>query len=190
MTFRTIYIFRHGESTDNVNRIFSGWRDSKLASKGVKSAMLLAKKLKSKQIDIAFSSDQVRALDTLKEVLKFHKNVPVIIDARLRERDYGTLTGKSKDVFESENPRLYAVYHRSYNKGPPKGESFRMVNERVKPFIRDLIKLVKTFKVNVAISAHGNSIRPMRKYFEHLTIAQMRSLENAHDKVWAYRIKV
>ncbi|MBI4144657.1 histidine phosphatase family protein [Candidatus Woesearchaeota archaeon] len=190
MAYRTVYVFRHGESYDNIDHIFSGWRDSKLAPKGVKSAKLLARKLRNKRIDLAFSSDQTRALQTLDEVLRFHKGIPVVIDARLRERDYGALTGKSKDAFEKQNPRLYMIYHRSYTRSPPKGESFKDVNERVKPFIHDLIKLMKSFKVNVAISAHGNSIRPMRKHFEHLSIAQMRSLENAHDRYWAYRIKV
>ena len=36
-------------------------------------------------------------------------------------------------------------------------------------------------KVNVAISAHGNSMRPFRKYFEKLTIKQMMKLENLWD---------
>ncbi|MBI4150930.1 histidine phosphatase family protein [Candidatus Woesearchaeota archaeon] len=183
-----LYVFRHGESKDNINQVFSGWRDSPLAAQGKKSAKLLAKKLKSRKIDLAFSSDQVRALDTLKEVLKHHKNVPVIIDARLRERDYGDITGLRKNVFQKKNPKLYEIYHRSFTKGPPKGESFKMVLARVNPFIKDLIKIMKTWNVNVAISAHGNSIRPIRKHFETLSIHEMRTIENGHDVVWSYRV--
>lgn len=187
---RTIYLFRHSESVDNRNKIFSGWRDSKLTAKGLSQARQIARKLRHKHIDLAFTSDLTRAIQTLDEVLKFHKGVPVIVDARLRERDYGRLTGTSKVAFEKKNPKLYAIYHRSYNKGPPKGESFKDVNERVAPFIKDLLHIVKAYKVNVAISAHGNSIRPLRKHFEHLTITQMRKIENAQDKYWAYRVKV
>ncbi|HSU72239.1 MAG TPA: histidine phosphatase family protein [Candidatus Binatia bacterium] len=190
MATRTIYIFRHSESTDNKHQIFSGWRDPKLTAKGIAQAKKIAQKLKRKDINIAFTSDLTRAIQTLNEVLKFHKNVPVIVDARLRERDYGRLTGTSKTAFEKKNPKLYRVYHRSYNVGPPKGESFKQVNARVAPFIKDLLHIVKEFKVNVAISAHGNSIRPLRKHFEHLTISEMRRIENPHDKYWAYRVTV
>ena len=183
-----LYVFRHGESTDNINEIFSGGRDSKLAPQGITSARLLAKKLKNRKIGLAFSSDQSRALDTLKAVLKYHKEVPVIVDARLRERDYGNITGMRKDVFMKKNKKLYEIYHRSFTKGPPGGESFKMVLKRVNPFIKDLIAIMKAWNVNVAISAHGNSIRPIRKYFEKLSIHEMRTMENGHDVIWSYRV--
>jgi 2,3-bisphosphoglycerate-dependent phosphoglycerate mutase len=183
-----IYVVRHGESMDNINHVFSGWRDSKLAPKGKQTANLLAKRLKGKRIDLAFSSDQSRALDTAKTILKFHKGVPIIIDARLRERNYGALNGKSKDEFEKKNPKLYAIYHRSYNKAPPKGESLKMVVNRVTPFVHDLLSILKEFNCNVLISAHGNSIRGIRKYFEKLSEHKTRTIENAHDKIWHYRV--
>lgn len=187
---RTIYVVRHSQSVDNEQHIFSGWRDSPLTKCGVETAKELARQLKHKGIDLVFSSDQKRAIDTAKEILKFHKGVPMILDARLRERDYGVLTGKSKIAFQLQNPKLYAVYHRSFNKAPPKGESFQMVNRRVQPFIKDLLRVVRHWKVNVLISAHGNSIRPLRKHFEHLSIHQMRTLDNPHDKILEYKVRV
>ena len=183
-----LYVVRHAQSLDNVNHIFSGWRDSPLAPEGVAMAKTLAQRLKNKKIDLAFSSDQVRALKTAQEILKFHKGVPIIVDARLRERNYGTLTGKSKIAFQLNNPKKYAMYHRSYVIAPPDGESFRMVNVRVEPFIKDLLTIMRHWGVNVLISAHGNSIRPFRKHFERLSIRQARTLENAHDKILAYRV--
>jgi 2,3-bisphosphoglycerate-dependent phosphoglycerate mutase len=63
-----------------------------------------------------------------------------------------------------------------------------MVEKRVNVFIKDLIKKIKKDKVNVAISAHGNSMRPFRKYFENLTIKQMMKLENPWDDYFEYRI--
>jgi len=188
--YKTVYIFRHSQSVDNKNGIFSGWRDSPLTKFGISQARKIAKKLKGKKIDLAFSSDQKRALQTAHEVLKYHPDVPIIVDARLRERDYGKLTGTSKLAFQKKNPRLYEVFHRSYATPPPGGESFKMVNERVRPFIRDMLKIMKSYKVNVAISAHGNSIRPLRKHFEKLTNDQMRRIENPQDKYWTYKVKV
>ena len=190
MATRTVYIFRHAESRDNKKKIFSGWRHSPLTNKGKQQAGVVAKKLRKKRFSICFSSDQDRAIQTARIVLKYHKGVPVIVDARLRERNYGKLTGTSKVALQKKYPRKYQIWHRSYNIAPPGGESFKMVNARVRPFIKDLINIMKHFKVNVAISAHGNSIRPLRKHFEKLTISQMRKIENPHDRYWSYRVKV
>jgi len=44
-------------------------------------------------------------------------------------------------------------------------------------------------KVDVAISAHNNSIRPFRRYFENLTIKQMMALENPYDKYFDYAVE-
>ena len=190
MKYRTVYIFRHSQTYANKKGIFAGWMPSKLTPHGINQAKKIAKKLKNKKIDIAFSSDMDRAIQTLKEVLKYHKGVSILIDARLRERNYGKLTGTSKGALHKKNPRQYHIWHRSYNIPPPGGESFRMVNARVRPFIKDLLKIMKQFKVNVAISAHGNSIRPLRQHFEKLTIHQMRTIVNPHNRYWAYRVKV
>ena len=60
-----IYIFRHGQSEDNQEMIFSGWRDAKLTKKGIDQALEIADKLKDKKIDYLYSSTQSRAFDTL-----------------------------------------------------------------------------------------------------------------------------
>jgi bisphosphoglycerate-dependent phosphoglycerate mutase len=65
-----------------------------------------------------------------------------------------------------------------------------MVEKRVLAFIKDLLKFMKTNKVNVANSAHGNSMRPFRKYFEKLTIEQMMKLENPYDDYFEYEIRI
>ena len=57
-------------------------------------------------------------------------------------------------------------------------------------FLKDLIKFVKTNKVNVALSAHGNSMRPFRKYFENLTNEEMMHLENPWDNYFEYEVKL
>jgi bisphosphoglycerate-dependent phosphoglycerate mutase len=44
--------------------------------------------------------------------------------------------------------------------------------------------------VNVAVSAHGNSMRPFRKYFEKLTVKQMLEIENPYDNIFVYEVKV
>ena len=83
----------------------------------------------------------------------------------------------------------FDTIHRSYTIPPPGGESIKDVEKRVMPFVKDLVKFMKKNKVNVAISAHGNSMRPFRRYFERLSIKQMMELENPWDKHFEYNIK-
>ena len=52
LTKPVMYIFRHGQTEDNANFIFSGWRDPILTEKGKEEALVLAEKLKNKKIDI------------------------------------------------------------------------------------------------------------------------------------------
>jgi bisphosphoglycerate-dependent phosphoglycerate mutase len=49
---------------------------------------------------------------------------------------------------------------------------------------------MKKEKVNIAISAHNNSMRPFRRYFEKLTIKQMMKLENPWDNYFDYAVEV
>jgi bisphosphoglycerate-dependent phosphoglycerate mutase len=63
-----------------------------------------------------------------------------------------------------------------------------MVEKRVLVFIKDLIIIIKKERTNVVVSAHGNSMRPFRRYFEDLTIDQMMKLENPYDKYFKYII--
>jgi 2,3-bisphosphoglycerate-dependent phosphoglycerate mutase len=215
-----IWIFRHGRTFYNEKHIFTGWKDAKLSPKGLKDAEILAKKLKNKRIDLAFSSDLKRAKQTLNEVLKYHPKTKIILDKRLRERSYGKLEGKSHNQFihkeGTEDYKTLLHWHkidnlrgkekqefiksigeaelkiirRSFFVKPPGGESIQMVEKRVQNFIKDLLKLMKKEKINVAISAHGNSIRPFRKYFEHLSIEKTMKIEQSYQDFNEYTIKI
>jgi len=144
----------------------------------------------------------------------------IITDDRMIERNYGKLQGHSHKTFvEQEGEEDYEVllhehkiHHlqgkerekfekavgkaelhvirRNYSAWPPKGESIKDVEKRVMPFIKELLKKMKKEKINVAISAHGNSMRPFRKYFEKLSIIEMMELENPWDDYFDYTIDV
>jgi len=144
----------------------------------------------------------------------------VIVNDRMIERSYGKLEGKHHSGFiEREGKDDYRtllhwhkvdhltkrerdefikavgeaelkIIRRSYNHPPPGGESVKMVEDRVNKFIKDLLKFMKREKVNVAISAHGNSMRPFRKYFEKFSRDKMMKLENPFDDYFHYEIKV
>jgi len=186
-----IYLFRHGQTFYNKNKIFTGWKNSSLTSLGKKQAKTIARKLKNKKIDIAFYTSLSRSIDTLKQVLKYHPECKKTIkDDRMIERSYGSLQGTSHStIIKQYGKKQFNIWHRSYNIAPPKGESIKIVEKRVKSFIKDLLKLIKKQRVNVAISAHGNSMRPFRRYFEHFSVQKMMKLNMPYDSYFEYKVK-
>lgn len=184
-----IFLFRHGQTTDNKNHTFSGWRDdADLTSEGVEEAKRIGEELKSEPVTKAYQSDQVRSKHTLELVLNgFHKNVQVFTDPRIKERDYGDLTGLNKDELAKREPEKYQLWHRSYDVPPPNGESIKMVEERVLPFLNELKNNLKPDDV-IFISSSANAIRPMRKFFENLTNEQMISYEYTPGQIFSYEI--
>jgi 2,3-bisphosphoglycerate-dependent phosphoglycerate mutase len=185
-----LFVFRHAETTDNSNQIFSGWRDPDLTSKGLLQAKEVAQQLEQEKIDYAFASHLLRARRTLEIVLKPHLNVPVFIDDRLIERCYGMLQGKSKIEIAAERPEWFAKVHRGYDFPPPEGESLKMVEKRTLAFVVQLEGWLQKNPGNVAISCHGNSIRPIRRVFEHLSLKQMLQLENPQDQAMEYALHI
>jgi len=185
-----LFVFRHAETFDNRRGIFSGWRDSDLTSKGLAQAQKVAEQLKRYRIDYAFTSHLKRARKTLELVLEAHPSVPVFVDDRLIERCYGLLQGKSKRNVAHENPEWFAQIHRGYELAPPKGESLRMVESRVLSFLKQLRDWLGQNPGNVAISCHGNSVRPIRRVFEHLSLEQMLQFESPQDHAMIYDIRL
>ena len=142
----------------------------------------------------------------------------IIEDNRMIERSYGDFEGMSHaeflkrignqeynlrvhgDFIVDFNPKMrkkieqffseeeYKAIHRGYNVAMPDGESFSDVEKRVRSFIKDLKKFVRKNKVNVAISAHGNSIRLFRKIMENAPKEKAIKWFIPYDKVFHYKI--
>ncbi len=179
-----IYLFRHGQTTYNKEGIFTGWSDADLTDDGIRECEGIRENLKEVYPTKAFASDLKRSQKTLYIVLG-EKKPEVFIDKRIKERDYGDLTGKNKHEIEAEFPKEYPLWHRSYDVAPPNGESIKDVEKRVLSFMNDtILKLDK--KEIVFISAHGNSLRPIRRYFENMSIEEMCTFEHTPGKVYRY----
>ncbi len=188
-----MYIFRHGQSTDNAEFIFSGWRDCDITKKGVEQAEVLAPKLKDKKIGMLIASDQIRAIRTMEIAIVQNndaKKLEIMKDPRIKERGYGLLEGHSKLELYLWNEKLLHAYRRGFNIVPPEGESLKMVCIRVKEFCEEIVPIIKETDVNVAVSCHGNSIRGFRKYFEGLSDEETAHVETPLGKDYAaYVIK-
>ena len=121
MSVKIIY-FVHGTTTDNSEKLCSGWKQAKLNELGIEQAIELGKNTKY-SFDVLFSSDLVRAVDSAK--LAFPK-YQAKADKRLRECNYGLLDGKSKkDVIYEEH--IYNAF--------PQGESLKDVESRIRDFL-------------------------------------------------------
>jgi 2,3-bisphosphoglycerate-dependent phosphoglycerate mutase len=189
----TLYVFRHGQTTDNEAMVFSGWRDVDMTEKGVQQALLLADKLKDKKIDMLISSDLIRTVHTMEIAISKNENakkLEIIREPRIKERRYGDLQGTSKLLLQLENPELAHEDRRSYKAVPPNGESIEMVVKRVQEFIKEIVPKMKEFNINVAVSCHGNSIRGFRQYFENLTDEETATVESPLGQDYlAYAVK-
>lgn len=185
-----IYIFRHGETFFNRDRKFTGWVDSRLTKSGIDDAKIIAIRLKKKKFQVAFQTSLSRARDTLKQVLKFHPECKrIITDDRIIERNYGKLNGHTHlEIVEKYGSKQYDLWHRGFYNRPPGGESFADIEKRVSSFLKDLIKFMKKEKINVAISAHGNSIRLFRKIMEKAPVNEVVEWFIPYDIYYEYSI--
>lgn len=191
--YPTLYIFRHGQSVDNLSLTFSGWRDCDITEKGREQAEILAPLLKDKKISMLISSDQKRAIKTMEIAIsqnKYADKINIEREPRIKERSYGLLEGYSKLELYLWNEKLLHAFRRDFDVIPPEGESLKMVCERVAEFCNEIVPLIKQTGINVAISCHGNSIRGFRKYFEGLSDEETAHVETPLGKDYAaYTIK-
>ena len=128
MPIRITY-FVHGTTTDNEQDLATGWSPGELSELGIKQAKELGNFVSNQHFDIVFCSDLKRAIDSAE--LSFGDKYKIIPDKRLRECNYGDLTGTS---FRKIEGRL-ADY---INKPFPNGESYQDVEKRMADFLEFL----------------------------------------------------
>jgi 2,3-bisphosphoglycerate-dependent phosphoglycerate mutase len=95
-----LILVRHGQSVWNLEKKFTGWVDVDLTTNGKSEAIKAGELIKTKNIniDIYYSSFQLRAKNTLKLIKQELKDMKVSKEAwQLNERHYGALTGLNKD---------------------------------------------------------------------------------------------
>jgi len=200
-----LILVRHGQSTWNLEKRFTGWVDIDLTEKGKAEAKKAGLLIKNENIEINFyySSFQLRANNTLKIIQKVIDDKKDFVRAwQLNERHYGALTGLNKieiskkigedKVYEfrrswdikpeplnkesSYHPLNIATYKSLQKDEIPNTESLEDTYKRVVKYF-ELEILRKLENKNVLISAHGNSIRALCKKLFNLDNKQICSLE-------------
>lgn len=89
----TIYLIRHGETEENAMHILQGHLPGHLTARGKEQLITLREELGDITFDMAICSDLQRCIDSLNIVLE-NRKIPVYYTKELRERDWGSFTGK------------------------------------------------------------------------------------------------
>jgi 2,3-bisphosphoglycerate-dependent phosphoglycerate mutase len=200
-----LVLVRHGQSVWNLEKKFTGWVDVDLTENGkleaTKSGELI--KLQNINIDIFYSSFQLRAKNTLRLIKEILGEKKLSKEAwQLNERHYGALTGLNKDEMKvklgkekvhqfrrswdlrpdplDRNNPYHPINIDTYKEIPidriPDTESLKDTYERVLKFYKQEIEN-KISNNNILVSAHGNSIRALCKYLFKLDENQISKLE-------------
>src|SRR6187200_878035 len=82
----------HSTSTDNEAGIATGWLDGRLSERGKEQARELGARRGQDGVAAVFSSDSGRAAETA-AIAFGGSGIPVFLDWRLRECNYGELNG-------------------------------------------------------------------------------------------------
>jgi 2,3-bisphosphoglycerate-dependent phosphoglycerate mutase len=194
-----LVLLRHGESTWNKENRFTGWTDVDLSEKGVAEAHNAGILLKQDgyTFDIAYTSVLKRAIHTLWIALDEMDMqwLPVVKTWRLNERHYGALQGLNKaETAEKFGDEQVRIWRRSYDIQPPaltsdderypghdpryKGvsaedlpltECLKDTVNRFLPFWHETVAPALKSGKKVIIAAHGNSLRALVKYLDHIS---------------------
>ena len=194
-----LVLIRHGESEWNKANLFTGWTDVELSEKGQNEAREAGKTLLAEgyDFDVCYTSYLKRAIHTLNFALDEMDRawLPVHKSWKLNERHYGALQGLNKsetaekygedqvkiwrrsfDVApplmekdDKRNPALQEQYRAEQGENLPLGESLKDTIARVVPYFESTIAKDMKEGKRVLVTAHGNSIRALVKYFEDLT---------------------
>ena len=201
-----LVLIRHGESTWNQENRFTGWTDVDLNEKGLREAKAAGELLKKEgySFDRSFVSLLKRALRTNWMILDELDElwIPIERSWRLNERHYGSLQGLNKGETATKfGDDQVLIWRRSYDVPPPALEKnderypghdrrYKSVAEtdlpltdclkdtvdRVLPYWHSEIAPAVKRGEKVLVTAHGNTLRALVKYFDNLSEEEVLAL--------------
>ncbi len=154
---RLIFV-RHAESESNLNRLFFGAKTNiNITEHGRKQANKTAEYLRDTHIDIAYSSNLVRVIQTIKPTVS-GREIPFIITKELREIDGGKFDGISwAEIGEKYPNELYIWKNDFANSKLPDGESVEQLQERIISFVEKIVD--ENRGKTVLVATHACPIR-------------------------------
>ena len=153
-----ILLTRHGQTDWNVLKKVQGKADIELNKKGIEQAEATRDTLKNEKIDLILCSPLKRAKQTA-DIINQERNIPIIIDERVSERDFGEFEGMPNTDFD-----FNAFWSYKQNLKYDKAENIKDFFGRVYDFLES-IKNEYAGK-RILIVAHGGISIPVKCYFE------------------------
>lgn len=136
----SLFLARHGQTEFNVEGRIGG--DPHLTSKGKAQAQALALKLKHEPLDWIFTSTRIRSHETAAQVISDHSNVHTLAIPEFDELWAGDCEGMKYSEISEKMPEVTKMRHADkYNYCYPNGESYAMLNDRVKRGLRRVLFL-------------------------------------------------
>ena len=165
----------HATSVDNEAGLASGWGDPPLSDLGRRQARELGKRHRTNRLDAVFCSDLRRALETAEIALG--ERITINADARLRECDYGLMTGSSAVKIAEQRPRRVDVPF-------PEGESLRDVADRVRSLLDDLAR--DWDGKRVLVIGHNATFMSLEHLLGGRALEEVASAELVWQPGWRY----
>jgi len=195
----TLVLLRHGQSTWNLENIFTGWTDVPLSEHGRKEATIAGTLMAEEGVvlDVVHTSVLRRAIDTAAISLDAMDLgwLPVRRHWRLNERHYGALQGlNKKETADEYGIEQVHTWRRSYSTPPPSlevsdarhpindpryallapeqlpdSECLADVVDRMLPYWYDAIVPDLRSTKRVLVVAHGNSLRALVKHLDDVS---------------------
>lgn len=152
-----IYYVRHGQTDWNLaERMQGGDADNPLNETGIEQARQTQKKLENVKYDIIIRSPMYRAEQTA-DIINEGRNVPTIVDERIRERKLGELEGHV--VVEEIENKIWD-YNLDYDISG--GESLHVFEKRILEFMENVKQ--KYNDKTVLIVAHGGIAKVLKAH--------------------------
>ena len=166
-----LYLVRHGETVDNAHHIMQGQTPGQLNENGIRQAEEVADKLKDEAIDAFVSSDLRRSIHTCELIARPH-GMPVTTTPLLRERDWGSFTGKYiPELANLNDPSLW----------PDDIESLDALKRRAKDFIVWLKEQYPGQKV-LAVG-HGIINKAIQSVYYNKPMNEIKPMSNAEIRM-------
>ena len=165
---KNFYLFRHGQTNWNLEKRCQGHTDIPLNDKGIKEAKELSIKLDRIPLEVIYSSDLKRAVQTA-EVLSVKKKIPLLLSKNLREFCLGSAEGKSHDDLVStygielwEN--FLSINCEKTDISYPGGESRQQVLKRTLKILNTIA--CESSYQNIGIATHGGTLRSLLTHID------------------------
>lgn len=149
---------RHGETPAQAELRYYGRTDIPLNKRGKAQARDLARRFCGEELDVIYSSDLRRCLETAQAIAS-GRGIPVIPCPELRELDFGLAEGLTFEEIASRFPETATLWSKaSPHLTFPDGESLAALFSRTERFLE---KLKRSSFRTAAVVAHDGPLRAL-----------------------------